>query len=206
MKSLLLIFLSSLFVSTISFGQKNAYGIDLGYGMTSINKHSWFPSSHYNTVSIGGTYFYKPLKAPFSFTAGASFLNNISQDKKFGFLNIPIGIEFSIPTKFYVFAGAGLDLKLLTYSSDVFKSRYFDFENNSNKLQLAWHLKAGIGLKCSESVDIRLSYLNINDITDFYTNNQLSPGGVTYVEHLFCSTGILNISLKKTITTREKNK
>lgn len=186
------------FISGSICAQKHQAGVMFGYGKTNSTnafRPLLFPVNEPyeytvldNNFNIGICYYYTPAKYSFSVKTGLNFdfwkKNNRTSA---GFLNIPLGIDFSLGNKFRFIYGFGIYTCLL-----ISKTGYLDMNNP----RLGFEANLGVEYPLSSKLSLCAGYQHNIGITVFYRTLNVSPGGNHYVTEYRRTDAIIIVSVK----------
>lgn len=181
-----------------AFTQKHQAGVMFGYGKTNITKEVRLlllpvNEPYVNTVldnnfNIGICYYYTPAKYRFSIKTGLNYdFWEVNYRTSAGFLNIPLGIDFSLGNKFRFIYGFGIFTGIL-----ISKTGYNDFNNP----RVGFEANLAVEYPLSSKLSLCAGYQHNIGITNFFRENNVSPGGNHYVTEYRRTDAVFIVSIK----------
>ncbi len=139
----------------------------------------------------GICYYYTPEKYRFSIKTGLYYDHwDGPGERSSGFLNIPLGIDFSLGNKFRFIYGLGIYSGILISNTENL---------DINNPRLGFEANIGIEYPVSTKLSLCAGYQHNIGITNFYREYNVSPGGTHYTTKYRRTDAMINISVKYTI-------
>ncbi|MHC1774170.1 MAG: hypothetical protein AB9834_02035 [Lentimicrobium sp.] len=196
------IFVILIFMTGSAIAQKHQAGVIFGYGSTNttnefrpflipLNNPSGSTESLDRYYHTGICYYYTPAKYRFSIKTGLYYdYWDGRGELNAGFLNIPLGIDFSMGSKFRFIIGLGIYSGIL-----IANTENLDINNPS----LGFEVNVGIEYPVSPKLSLCAGYQHNIGIANFYTENRKSPGGTPYTIKYRRTDAMINVSVKYTV-------
>lgn len=198
----LVVFQFLIIIPGSAIAQKHQAGVVVGYGCTNcrndfrpfllpLNNPDRFNEDLGRYYHTGLCYYYTPAKYKFSIKTGLYYDYWDGQGElSAGFLNIPLGIDFSIGNKFRFIYGLGIYSGILIANTE---------NPDINNPRLGFEVNVGIEYPVSTKLSFCACYLHNIGITNFYREYNVSPGGTHYTTKYRRTDAMIDVSVKYTV-------
>ncbi|UTW65716.1 outer membrane beta-barrel protein [bacterium SCSIO 12643] len=195
-----LLFNSVLFYPILASGQKNDWGLNIGYGISNFSPGSKtvinpFLRNQPQHLSAGVSYDYSPWKAFISLRTGLWYANRKQNDTALNYFKIPIGFDLNFGKNHQFIFGGGLYGAVLFHYNGLPKT--FEFKNQINRFVLGSYLNLGISLRVSDH-----HYFSLRYQINYDSSPLLNPEKSVNQNNFTLSDGIFTLGLKYRVPQR----
>jgi hypothetical protein len=182
-KYCILLIAISLCVHLPSMAQTTVYGVNVGFGKSTVVARdeeptflSPFNSDYENFMQLGLDYAYAPGNSSIYFKSGLIYNARTTDETALDYIRAPLGLDIGIGNAFQFIFGANV------FSSFLLAYTGFDdneaFNDSVRRFQFGWGGNLGFGLDITDNVNLNVMYQRNFDLTEVYNVETRTVDGV----------------------------